>query len=57
MDEGDFQSVQSAPRLLIDQRHALCGELGQRSADVVDLEGDVVNARAALLWPSSPRKA
>ena len=43
MDECDLEPEEPAPRALVDQLGALGGELVERGADVVDLEGDVVH--------------
>ena len=48
MDECDFQTVEPAPRRLVDQLRAGCGELAQRRRHVVGLESDVMHPRATL---------
>src|SRR5688500_4565065 len=46
MDESDLEAEEPLPRLLVDQVGACGGEAVELGADVVDLVGDVVHARA-----------
>ena len=46
--EGDFEPEHPLPRLAVDQLGAAGREIGDSSANVVDLVRDVVHARAAL---------
>src|SRR5215510_15739422 len=48
VDERDLQSEEPPARARVDQLGALGGELVERGADVVDLEGDVVHPGAPL---------
>src|SRR3954451_22585546 len=48
VDEGDLEAEEAAPRLAVDQRGAVRRQPLELGADVVDLEGDVVHAGAAL---------
>src|SRR5215204_7664154 len=47
MDEGDLEAEEALARLRVDQLRTLGGEPAELCADVVDLVGDVVHARAA----------
>ena len=46
MDEGDLEAEHAAPRRLVDQLGARIRKMCERGAEVVDLVGDVVHARA-----------
>jgi len=56
MDEGNLEPEEAAPRALIDQLDPLGGESFELAADIVDLEGDVVHARAALRQKLTDRR-
>ena len=48
MHEGDFEPEHPVPRLVVDQLGATRREIGDRSANVVDLVGDVMHPWAPL---------
>src|SRR6185503_13090345 len=48
VEERDLQPEEPGPGLRVDQAGALGAQAGELGRDVVDLEGDVVHARAAL---------
>jgi hypothetical protein len=48
VDERDLEPEEPTPRMLVDQLRAVCRELAQGLADIVDLVGDVVHPRPPL---------
>jgi len=48
MHERDLETEEPVPRLFVDQLGPPGGELAERRADVVDLEGHMVHSRPAL---------
>lgn len=49
MDEGNKTSFGPDPRLFVDELHTLSLKPSKRRPNVLDLNGDVVNAAAAFL--------
>ena len=49
MDERDQTAFGTDPRRLVDQTHSLLLQFRERRLDIVNLDGNVMNAAAAFL--------